>query len=310
MPAIRHFLDISHCGHDALKAILADAHRRKALRLGKPKGAVDEDAPARGHIMAMIFEKPSTRTRFSFDGAMRQLGGDVLITNAQDMQLGRGEPIEDTARILSSMVDLIMIRAHRHDDVEALAKASSQPVINALTNLSHPCQIMADLMTLEAHFGSLNDLCIAWVGDGNNVCTSLIHASAIFGFRLQIATPIAYPPSRAALVFASVQGADVHPFHEARSAVAGADCVITDTFVSMGDHDYEARQQALMPFQVNDSLMAFAKPDAVFMHCLPAHRGEEVSANIMDGPRSLVWLEAENRLHVQKSIIIWCLGLL
>jgi ornithine carbamoyltransferase len=308
MASPRHFLDISACGFDDLRTILDDAHRRKSLRLGKPKGVVDDDAPASGHVMAMIFEKPSTRTRFSFDGAMRQLGGNVLITNANDMQLGRGEPIEDTARVLSSMVDLIMIRSHAHEDVEALARASAIPVINALTNLSHPCQIMADLMTLEAHFGSIKDLCLAWVGDGNNVCTSLIHAASRFGFRLQIATPKDYQPLSAALVFASVQGADVHVFIEARSAAAGADCVITDTFVSMGDKDYEARQQALMPYQVNEALMAFAKPHAVFMHCLPAHRGEEVSASVMDGPHSLVWLEAENRLHVQKSIIAWCLG--
>jgi ornithine carbamoyltransferase len=224
------------------------------------------------------------------------------------MQLGRGEPVSDTAKVLSRMVDIVMIRANDHNDVLDFAKAASIPVINGLTDQSHPCQIIADILTIEAHLGAIEGRTIAWVGDGNNVCTSLIHAATKCNFHLNIATPIAYQPKNAAMVFAKMNGADVRLFDDPKSAVAGADAVFTDTWVSMGDEDLDERRFAFGPFQVNSLLMAFAKTEAVFMHCLPAHRGEEVTADIIDGPQSLVWEAAENRIHAQKSIIAWCLN--
>jgi ornithine carbamoyltransferase len=254
----------------------------------------------------MIFQKNSTRTRFSFDAAIRQLGGAAIISTGSDMQLGRGETIEDTAHVLSRMVDAVMIRAERHDDVERFAQVASVPVINGLTDRSHPCQIMADLMTFEEHRGSLAGKTIAFVGDGNNVCASFIHASARFGFRLAVACPSAYRPRAEDLA----HGGDVDVTQDMRAAVRGAHCVVSDAWVSMGDVDREARVEAFAPYQVNETLMALAAPDAVFLHCLPAHRGEEVTAAVIDGPRSLVWAEAENRIHAQKSILAWCFGAL
>jgi len=258
----------------------------------------------------MIFEKNSTRTRFSFDAAMRQLGGASTIATAADMQLGRGETIEDTAMVLSRMVDLVMIRANRHGDVEAFAEAASIPVINGLTDKSHPCQIMADILTYEEHRGAIAGRALAWVGDGNNVCSSFIHASAPFGFSLRIACPEAYRPNPDDLARAAAAGARIEVTHDPREAAAGADAVITDTWVSMGDTDREARLEALRPYQVNAALMALAKPDALFFHDLPAHRGEEVTAEVIDGPQSIIWDEAENRIHAQKAVIAWCLGTL
>ena len=306
--APRHFLDLYRLEAADLRAILDDAHRRKSARLGWPTGRVDDDAPARDRTLAMIFEKNSTRTRFSFDAAMRQLGGDVIISNAVDMQLGRGEPIEDTARVLSRMVDMIMIRANVHEDIERLALSSSVPVINGLSDRGHPCQILADIQTFEEHRGPIAGKTVAWVGDGNNVCASFIHAAPKLGFKLNIAAPAIYHPDLVDLARAAGEQGMVRTTHDPREAVEGAHCVITDTWVSMGDTDHDERLDALEPYQVDEALMEIAARDAVFLHCLPAHRGEEVTDEVIDGPQSLVWDEAENRIHAQKSIIAWCLG--
>lgn len=305
---VKHFLDISDLSAVELRAILDDAHARKKARLGWPKGRVDADAPAQDRVLAMIFEKNSTRTRFSFDAAIRQLGGDAIISTATDMQLGRGETIEDTAKVLSRMVDAIMIRANRHEDVERLARAASVPVINGLTNKSHPCQILADLQTIEEHRGDIKGKTLAWVGDGNNVCASFIHAAARFDFTLNIACPAKYKPSNADMVFAAESRARVTVTQDPEAAVRGADVVMADTWVSMGDLDHEERLEAFEPYQVNEALMKLAKPDALFLHCLPAHRGEEVTDGVIDGPQSQVWDEAENRIHAQKAVLAWCLS--
>ena len=307
-PTPRHFIDLWKLEQGDLRAILEDAKARKAARLGWPKGQVDPDAPAAGRTLAMIFEKNSTRTRFSFDAAMRQLGGDVIISNAHEMQLGRGEPIEDTARVLSRMVDAVMIRANVHEDVERLAMASSVPVINGLSDKGHPCQILADILTIEEHRGPVAGKTIAWVGDGNNVCASFIHAAPKLGFKLKIACPAIYHPDLVDLARAAEQQGQVTTSEDPREAVSGADVVITDTWVSMGDTDHDERLDALEPYQVDAGLMALAAPHAVFLHCLPAHRGEEVTDDVIDGPASLIWDEAENRLHAQKSILAWCFG--
>ena len=305
----RHFLDICDLSGEELRAIIDDAHARKAARKGWPKGRVDADAPAKDRVLAMIFEKNSTRTRFSFDAAMRQLGGSVIISTATDMQLGRGEPVEDTARVLSRMVDAIMIRANRHEDVvERLARTATVPVINGLTNMSHPCQILADIQTIEEHRGPIAGKTLAWVGDGNNVCNSFIHAAARLGFTLNIACPPVYKPSTAAMVFAAQNGADVTVGSDPHAAVKGADAVIADTWVSMGDLDYDERMSAFQDYQVDEELMGWAKKDALFLHCLPAHRGEEVSEGVIDGPQSVIWDEAENRIHAQKAVLAWCFG--
>ena len=303
----RHFIDLWRLDSATLRGLLDEAARRKAARTGWTTGRADADAPAQGLTLAMVFEKNSTRTRFSFHAAMRQLGGDVIITSAADMQLGRGEPIEDTARVLSRMVDGIMIRANRHEDVERLAQYSTVPVINGLTDRAHPCQILADLMTFEEHRGPVAGRTFAWVGDGNNVCASLIHAAGKLGFHLNIACPANYHPDLMDLSRAGNEGS-VRVMHDAREAVEGADCVLADTWVSMGDTDHDARLKAFEPFQVNEGLMALARRDAVFLHCLPAHRGEEVTDAVIDGPQSLVWDEAENRIHAQKAVLFWCFG--
>lgn len=305
---VRHFVDLFKIPPATLRAILDDAHRRKAARAGRPKGAPDDDAPAAGRTLAMIFEKNSTRTRFSFDAAMRQLGGASIIANSADMQLGRGEPIDDTAKVLSRMVDAVMIRANNHDDVKRFSYAADVPVINGLTDKSHPCQVMADLLTFEERLGPVAGRTIAWVGDGNNVCASFIHAAGALGFRLNVATPAEYHPDMYDLARAAERGGAVHLTQDPREAVAGADAVVTDTWVSMGDVDGEDRLDAFEPFQVDEPLMALAAEHAVFMHCLPAHRGEEVVDEVIDGPRSVIWDEAENRIHAQKSILAWCFG--
>ncbi|MDI1281116.1 ornithine carbamoyltransferase [Brevundimonas sp.] len=302
---VRHFLDIHRLSAEDLRGILDDAHARKAARKGWPRGRVDADAPATDHVLAMIFEKNSTRTRFSFDAAIRQLGGDSIIANAGDMQLGRGEPVEDTARVLSRMVDAVMIRANSHDDVERFARVATVPVINGLTDRSHPCQILADLQTIEEQRGPIAGKTLAWVGDGNNVCHSFMHAAPKFGFRFNVACPADYHPDLRDLA----RGGDhVTLTSDPREAVAGADVVITDTWVSMGDGDYEDRLAAFEAYTVDESLMATAASDAVFLHCLPAHRGEEVTDAVIDGPQSLVWDEAENRIHAQKAVLAWCLA--
>ena len=302
---VRHFLDIHRLEATDLRAILDDAHARKAARQGWPKGRADADAPAKDRVLAMIFEKNSTRTRFSFDAAIRQLGGDAIIATASDMQLGRGEPVEDTARVLSRMVDAVMIRANRHEDVENFARIATVPVINGLTDKSHPCQILADLQTIEEQRGPIAGKTLAWVGDGNKVCASFIHAAPKFGFHLNIACPAEYHPDLHDLARG---GSSVTLTSDPREAVQGADAVITDTWVSMGDADYEDRLAAFESYSVDQALMDLAAPDAVFLHCLPAHRGEEVTDAVIDGPMSLVWDEAENRIHAQKSILAWCFG--
>jgi ornithine carbamoyltransferase len=302
---VRHFLDISRLEASELRAILDDAHARKQARKGWPQGRADADAPGKDRVLAMIFEKNSTRTRFSFDAAIRQLGGSSIIATASDMQLGRGEPVEDTAKVLSRMVDAVMIRANNHEDVERFARVSTVPVINGLTDRSHPCQILADLLTIEEHRGPIAGKTIAWVGDGNNVCHSFMHAAPKFGFHLTVACPAEYHPDLRDL---AIGGHAVTLTSDPRDAVKGADVVVTDTWVSMGDQDYEARLAAFEAYGVDEALMQRADPDAVFLHCLPAHRGEEVTDEVIDGPRSLVWDEAENRIHAQKAVLAWCFG--
>ena len=303
----RHFIDLWQLEASELRAIMDQAHAMKRARHGWPKGKTDADAPLAGHTMAMIFEKNSTRTRFSFEAAMRQLGGDSIIATASDMQLGRGETVEDTARVLSRYVDMVMLRANNHSDLEIFAEAASVPVINGLTDRSHPCQILADLQTLEESGLDLKGARLAWVGDGNNVCSSFLHAAPKFGFSFAIGTPERYAPDDEDVEIARQLQGRVDLYDTAEEAVAGADVVITDTFVSMGDKDGEARLAELDPYAVTDELMDLAQGGAKFLHCLPAHRGEEVDAEVIDGPSSLVWDEAENRLHVQKAIMRWCL---
>ncbi len=304
----RHFIDLWKLDGATLRRLLDDAHARKTARKGWPQGKIDADAPARDRVLSMIFQKNSTRTRFSFDAAMRQLGGAAIISTASDMQLGRGETIEDTAKVLSRMVDAVMIRANSHADVERFAQVSSVPVINGLTDKSHPCQIMADILTIEEHRGPIAGKTIAWVGDGNNVCSSFIHAAPLLGFELKIACPAVYHADLHDLARAASLQGRVSMTTDAKAAVAGADVVVADTWVSMGDTDHDERLAALEPYQVDDRLMDLAAANGVFLHCLPAHRGEEVTDEVLDGPRSLVWDEAENRIHAQKSVLAWCFG--
>ncbi len=304
----RHFIDLWRFDTATLRHLIDDAKARKAARVGWPQGRPDADAPARERTLAMIFEKNSTRTRFSFDAAMRQLGGNVIISTATDMQLGRGESIEDTARVLSRMVDAVMIRANDHRTLERFAAASAVPVINGLSDAGHPCQIIADLQAYEEHRGPVAGKTFAWVGDGNNVCASFLHVAGQLGFKLRIASPKAYAPDLVDLARAKDMGAVVELTDDPNEAVRGADAVIADTFVSMGDTDYDDRIAALSSYQVDEALMAKADPGAVFLHCLPAHRGEEVTECVIDGPQSIVWDEAENRIHAQKAILAWCLA--
>ncbi|USQ94350.1 ornithine carbamoyltransferase [Caulobacter sp. RL271] len=304
----RHFIDLWKLDGATLRLMLDDAHARKAARKGWPQGKVDADAPAKDRVLSMIFQKNSTRTRFSFDAAMRQLGGAAIISTSSDMQLGRGETIEDTAKVLSRMVDAVMIRANSHADVERFAQVSSVPVINGLTDKSHPCQIMADILTIEEHRGPIAGKTIAWVGDGNNVCSSFIHAAPLLGFELKIACPAVYHADLHDLARAEGLQGRVSMTTDAKAAVAGADVVVADTWVSMGDTDHDERLAALEPYQVDDRLMDLAAANGVFLHCLPAHRGEEVTDAVLDGPRSLVWDEAENRIHAQKSVLAWAFG--
>ena len=299
----RHFLNLSDAGPDGVAAMLADALDRKAARAGWPKGKIDADAPLAGHVLAMVFEKNSTRTRFSFDMAIRQLGGTSIVTDAGQMQLGRGETVADTARILSAYVDAIMIRTDDHAKVEELAAYASVPVINGLTDYSHPCQIVADLQTVIEAGYSLPGLKVAWLGDGNNVLTSMMEAAGLMQFELVAACPQGFQPSEAEVALGNGRASVVGT---AREAVEGADIVVTDTWISMGQEHADTKLAAMMPFQVTSELMAGAKPGAKFLHCLPAHRGEEVTAEVLDGPQSLIWPEAENRLHAQKSILRWC----
>lgn len=302
------FLDLHVIAAEALRKIVDEGHRLKAARRGLGQAAPDPDARQQDKLLAMIFEKPSTRTRVSFDAGMRQLGGQTLNLGGGEMQLGRGETIADTARVLSRYVDAIMIRTSGHDKLLELAEYAEVPVINGLTNFSHPCQLIADLMTFEEHRGPIAGRSVAWCGDGNNVATSWIHAAVQFGFELRLACPDEFAPDPAVLRWAADQRGKVHVTADAQAAVEGTHCVVTDTWVSMGDKDAERRHKLLAPYQVNEKLMDLAAADAVFMHCLPAHRGEEVTVGVIDGPQSVIFDEAENRLHAQKSILNWCLG--
>jgi ornithine carbamoyltransferase len=299
----RHFLDIADQDPATLRAILDDAVKLKAERRDNPA-----PKPLAGKTLALIFDKPSTRTRVSFDVGMRELGGETVLLSGQEMQIGRGETISDTAKVLSRYVDAIMIRSLDHAMVADLAANATVPVINGLTRLSHPCQVMADVMTFEERKGPIAGKTIAWVGDGNNVLASWVHASARLGFNLNVATPPELAPSPEIQSWAKANGAALKLSQDAHLAVRGADCVVADTFVSMGDDEAQRRHNLLMPYQVNARLMGEAKPDAIFMHCLPAHRGEEVTADVIDGPQSVVFDEAENRLHAQKAILLWVFG--
>ena len=303
----RHFLSLADAGGDAVAAMLNDALDRKTARSGWPKARTDADAPLAGHVLAMIFEKNSTRTRVSFDMAMRQLGGSAIVMEAGGTQLGRGESIADTARVLSRMVDAIMIRTDDHAKAEALAEYATVPVINGLTDLSHPCQILADLQTVIERRAGLAGSKWGWVGDGNNVCNSLIEAAALMHFELRVATPNGFEPDATMVAMASTREG-IYFGTDPREAVADADVVVTDTWTSMGHSDEAYRRQAFAAYQVDEAMLALAAPAATFLHCLPAHRGEEVSDGVIDGPQSAVWDEAENRLHAQKALLLWAMG--
>ena len=294
---MNHFLNLSDAGGDVLAAMLNDAMDRKAARKGLPKGLADADAPLAGHVLAMIFEM-----------AIRQLGGQPMMMTSDQMQLGRGETIEDTAQVLSRFVDAIMIRTDDHAKIEALAANASVPVINGLTDQSHPCQILADLLTILESGKALPGLQIAYLGDGNNVTSSIIEAAGLLKFDVAIASPEGYDPDPAFVAQARERGARIDIMRDAMAAAKGADVIITDTWVSMGQAHADEKIAAMMPFQVNDAVMAAAKDDAIFLHCLPAHREEEVTASVIDGPQSRIWDEAENRLHAQKSVLLWALG--
>lgn len=304
----RHFLNLADAGGDAIAAMLADAIDRKAARAGTPRGAADADAPLAGHVLALIFEKNSTRTRVSFDMAMRQLGGTCVILESGTSQLGRGETVADTARVLSRMCDAIMIRTDNHAKIEEMAAHATVPVINGLTDLSHPCQIMADLLTVIEHGVALPGSQWAWLGDGNNVLHSIIEAAGLMKFDVRIGCPEGYEPNPMFIAEAVKFGAAITLSQDPVEVVSGADVVVTDTWISMGQAHAEEKLAAMMPYQVNEALMAQARAGAKFLHCLPAHRGEEVTDAVIDGAQSLVWDEAENRLHAQKSVLLWALG--
>jgi ornithine carbamoyltransferase len=304
--AIRHFLDLSDAGGDALAAMINDAQDRKAARASWPKGRVDADAPLAGHVLAMIFEKNSTRTRVSFDIAIRQLGGSALVLDAGTTQLGRGETIADTARVLSRMADAIMIRTDDHAKIEEMARHATVPVINGLTDRSHPCQIVADLLTVVEHRKSLPGLELAWLGDGNNVLHSILEAAGLMKFNVRVGTPKGYEPDGEFVEMARQGGATVILTDDPAEAARGADVIVTDTWVSMGQDHAEEKLAAMSPFQVNEALMARARADAIFLHCLPAHVGDEVDEAVFEGRQSVVFDEAENRIHAQKSVLLWC----
>ena len=301
-----HFIDLSDFDTATLRAMLTEAKQRKDARAGLPRGAPDADAPLKGRVLALIFDKHSTRTRISFDVGMTQLGGSNIMMSGRDMQLAREETIADTARVLSRYVDAVMIRLLDHDMVRELAENSTIPVINGLTRISHPCQVMADVMTFEEHRGAITGKTVAWTGDTNNVLASWMHAAQQFDFALRVATPAELAPKKSLADWVKASPAQIHLGNDSEAAAKDAHCVVTDTWVSMGDRDGTKRHNLLKPYQVDARLMAHARPDALFMHCLPAHRGEEVTDEVIDGPQSVVFDEAENRLHAQKGILAWC----
>ncbi|VAV92113.1 Ornithine carbamoyltransferase [hydrothermal vent metagenome] len=306
----RHFLDLAALTKAEAREIIEKAKTLKATATeeGHGKGFVHADRPLADKSMAMVFEKPSTRTRVSFEMSMHQLGGTAIVLQGNDMQLGQGETVSDTAQVLSGFVDAVMLRADNHDSLLEMAHHAAVPVINALTDFSHPCQVMADVLTFEEHRGPIRGRKIAWSGDGNNVAVSWIHAAVLFDCELMLACPKEFCPPTQVLEWAENNGGRVTLTHNPDEAAQDADCIITDTWVSMGDTDAETRTAILAPYQVNRKLMRRANDDSLFMHCLPAHRGEEVTDEVIDGPRSVIWDEAENRLHIQKSILMWCFG--
>ena len=307
---MNHFLDINKTDPTALRTMIDTAVVMKTARGGRPKGATDDDQPLAGHIVALIFEKPSTRTRVSFDVGVRQMGGTTMVLSGNDMQLGHGETIADTARVLSRYVDLIMIRTFDEAVLTEMAEYATVPVINGLTDRTHPCQIMADVLTFEEHRGPIKGKKVVWTGDGNNVCASFIHAAGQFGFDLTFTGPPTLDPEQEFMAEARAKGVSITIERNPELAVTGADLVVADTWVSMHDAQSarERRHNQLRPYQVNEHLMSHAKPDALFMHCLPAHREDEATSAVMDGPNSVIFDEAENRLHAQKAILRWCLG--
>ncbi len=307
---MKHFLDIHITDAAELRGIIDEARRIKSARNGRPRGAPDDELPLAGHMVALIFEKPSTRTRVSFDVGVRQMGGQTMVLSGKDMQLGHGETIADTARVLSRYVDMIMIRTFDETILTEMAEYSDVPVINGLTDRTHPCQIMADVLTFEEHRGPIAGKKVVWTGDGNNVCASFLHAAGQFGFDLTFTGPAQFDPEEEFLGFARQKGSKIVVERDPYKAVEGADLVVADTWVSMHDSQSakERRHNLLRPYQVNAELMAHAKPDALFMHCLPAHREEEATSEVMDGPNSVIFDEAENRLHAQKAVMRWCLG--
>ena len=304
---IRHFLDLTDISKSALRGMIDASRAMKAKRKRAVERKSAAERPLAGKTLAMIFDKPSTRTRVSFEVAMRQLGGDAIMLTGQEMQFGRGESLADTARVLSRYVDVIVIRILDHEALGELAHYATVPVINGLTRRSHPCQVLADVMTFEEHRGLIRGKTVAWTGDSNNVLASWMHAAQRFDFRLRVATPPELAPKKWLADWAKGSGAEIVIGTDPDEAVKGADCVVTDTWVSMGDKNGQRRHNLLKRYQVNARIMGRAKPDALFMHCLPAHRGEEVTDEVIDGPQSVVFDEAENRLHAQKGILAWCL---
>lgn len=305
---MNHFLDIHKTDAADLRGMIDNAREMKDARKGLPKGTPDADQPLANYLVALIFEKPSTRTRVSFDVGVRQLGGQTLVLSGADMQLGHGESIADTARVLSRYVDMIMIRTFEESTLLELAEHATVPVINGLTDRTHPCQIMADVLTFEEHHGPIKGKKVVWTGDGNNVCASFLHAAGQFGFDLTFTGPEGLDPEQEFVDFARSKGSIVTIERDADKAVQGADLIVADTWVSMHDEKSSARHNLLQPYQVNEHLMAEAKDDALFMHCLPAYREQEATAAVLDGPQSVIFDEAENRLHAQKAVMRWCLG--
>ncbi|MGB3754248.1 MAG: ornithine carbamoyltransferase [Parerythrobacter sp.] len=303
---MRHFTDLADAGADGLAAMIADAIDRKAARAGWPRGRADADAPLADHVLATVFEKSSTRTRVSFDMAMRQLGGSALVLDSGSTQLGRGESVADTARVLGRMVDAITLRTDDHAKLLTMADHAGVPVVNALTDASHPCQIVADLLTVIEHGKALPGLDVAWLGDGNNVLHSWLEAAGLMKFNMRVATPDGFAPKQQWIDKARTRGARIETGLSAQSAADGADVIVTDTWISMGQDGEVARREAMMPYRVTDAIMVCARPNALFLHCLPAHVGDEVVQSVFEGPQSVVFDEAENRLHAQKSILRWC----
>ncbi len=305
---MRHFTDIGDLDGPALRTILQESAQRKAARADRPRGSVDDDAPLAGRILALLFELPSTRTRVSFNVGMRQLGGEVINLMGDEIQLGSREPVCDIARVLSRYVDAIMLRAVHHETLEEMVAHATVPVINGLTAASHPCQFMADVMTFEEHCGPIEGRRIAWSGDGNNMANTWIQGAPALGYELNLACPEALQPDAGVVARARERGGRINLTGDPREAVAGADCVMTDTWVSMSDDPASNRHNLLHPYHVDEALMAEAADHAVFMHCLPAHRGEEMTEGVIEGPQSVIFDQAENRLHAQKGVLLWCLG--